>query len=583
VSSNKPKTLSSYLPITAWLPACSAETIRADVLAGIALAALLIPEGMAYAGIAGVPPYAGLFAAAVGLLVYALLGSSRHLAVSPTSGSAAMLAALVGPLAGGDALTYMQMASAAAISVGALLLIGGIFKLGFVSEFIAKPVLKGFVFGLALTIMLRQAPKLFGVEKTKGNFFEQLWGLIQSLNHTHFLTLAVGAAALAVTFGISAIAPRVPSALVVFVGGILAVRVFGLADRGVEVVGRMPGGMPHFVLPKIGADNWAELLSGAVGIVLILYAEALAAARTFAAKYNYDVNPNQELKALGTANIASGLLQGFVVGGGMSGTAANASGGARTQLSTMVTSVLTLLTLGFLMPMFRNLPEAVLAAIVIHAVAHLADVGELKRYARLKTGGIWVAFTALIGVLAFGILNGLVLAVCLTLIALMKKLSAPQEAVLGRLHGTGTFVDIKRNPEAELIPGLLIFRPNAILFFANANRVMNHIRELVKQSPPQLRVIILNLEAASEVDVTSLDLLDQLRSDLHTMGIQLYLARVAEPVKDLFARSGFTERLGADRIFWGVDMAVETYLNSIAQSSEQFANTPTRPSAELSS
>jgi high affinity sulfate transporter 1 len=566
MSLKREASLTAWLPATRWLPSCSAETIRADVVAGVALAALLIPEGMAYAGIAGVAPQAGLFSAAIGLFVYALLGSSRHLAVSATSGSAAMLAALVGPLAGGDAGRYALLASATAISVGILLLIGATFKLGFVSEFIAKPVLKGFVFGLSLTIMLKQLPKLLGVEKGAGDFFHQFWHLILSLKDTHPLTVAVGVAALAITFGLGAIAPRIPSALVVFIGGILIVRLFGLEQRGVEVVGAMQGGMPHFVPPNIGRDNWVELLSGAVGIVLILYAEALAAGRTFAAKNKYEINANQELAALGTANIASGLFQGIVVGGGMSGTAANAAGGARTQLSAMVTSLLTILTLGFLMPLFRDLPEAVLAAIVIHAVAHLADVGELKRFARLRTGSIWVSLTALIGVLAFGILKGLLLAVCLTLIALMKKLSTPQESVLGRLHATGTFVDIKRYPEAELIPGLLIFRPNGMLFFANANRVMNHLRQLVKDSKQQLRAVILNLEAVPEVDVTSLDLLEQLRGELDSAGIRLYLARVTDPVKDLFSLSGFRERLGEGRIFWGVDTAVDSYLKSTARS-----------------
>ena len=490
---------------------------------------------MAYAGIAGVPPQAGLFAAAVGLFVYALLGSSRHLAVSATSGSAAMLAALVGPLANGDASRYMLLASATAICVGILLLLGAVFKLGFVSEFIAKPVLKGFVFGLALTIMLRQLPKLLGIHKGTGDFFDQLWHLLKSLADLHPATLAVGAAALADHLRPRPHRPRVPSALVVFVGGIVASRWLGLEDRGVEVVGAMQGGMPHPVFPLIARPDWAELLSGAVGIVLILYAEALAAARTFAAKYKYDIQPNQELAALGAANIASGLLQGIVVGGGMSGTAANAAGGARTQLSPMLTSLLTLLTLGFLMPLFKDLPEAVLGAIVIHAVAHLADVAELKRFARLRTGSIWVALTALVGVLAFGILKGLVVAIALTLIALMKKLAAPQESILGRLHGTGTFVDIKRFPEAEIVPGLLIVRPNGLLFFANANRVLNHIRQMMKVSVVPLRAVLLNLEAVPEIDITSLDLLDQLRADLEASGVRLYLARVADPVKDLFS------------------------------------------------
>ena len=533
------------------------ETIRADVVAGIALAALLIPEGMAYAGIAGVPPQAGLFAAAVGLFVYALCGSSRHLAVSATSGSAAMLAALVAPLAQGDAAKYSLLASATAIAVGILLLLGAVLKLGFVSEFISKPVLKGFVFGLAMTIMVKQAPKLLGIKKGSGDFWDQMEHLIRSIDQTHLWTLGVGAAALAITFGLGAIAPRIPSALVVFVGGILAAKYMGLEQHGVEVVGTMQGGMPHLVWPMAGRPEWWELLTGGVGIVLIMYAEALAAARTFAAKYRYEISPNQELAALGVSNLCSGVLQGFVVGGGMSGTAANAAGGARTQLSTMTTSVLTILTLGFLTPLFHDLPEAVLGAIVIHAVAHLADVGELKRFARLKTGSIWVSLTALAGVLTFGILKGLVLAVVLTLIALMKKLTTPNESVLGRLASTGTFVDINRYPEAQPVPGVLIVRPNAILFFANANRFFNRLRQLMKEQGEALRAVILNFEAVSELDVTTLDLLEQLRGDLAASGIRLCLARVPDPVKELLGISGFSERLGENNQFWRTELAVE--------------------------
>ncbi len=557
--------LARYVPAIAWLPACSAETIRADVLAGVAVAALLIPQAMAYAGIAGVKPQAGLFTLAIGLLAYALFGSSRHLAVSATSGSAAMLAALVAPLAGGDAVKYALLASATAISVGILLFVGGVFKLGFVSEFISKPVLKGFVFGLALTIMLKQAPTLLGIEKGSGDFFHQLWSLLTRLGHVHPATIFVGATALAITFGLAAVAPRIPSALVVFVAGIVAARMLGLEHRGVEVVGTMQGGMPHFTVPNMGREHWAELLSGAVGIVLILFAEALAAARTFAAKNKYEIDANQELKSLAVANVASGLFQGIVVGGGMSGTAANASAGARTQVSGIAASGLTILTLAFLTPLFRDLPQAVLAAIVINAVVRLADVAELRRFARLRTGSIWVALTALAGVLAFGILKGLILAVCLTLIALMKKISTPQISILGRLHATGTFVDVTRYPDAELVPGVLIVRVNGVLFFANATRVLNYIRQLLKEAAQPVRAVILNLEAVTEIDITSLDLLEQLRSDLEEMNIRLVFARASDPVFDLFSRSGFRDRLGHKRMFRGVDLAVASCTQSAAQ------------------
>ncbi|HMD19150.1 MAG TPA: SulP family inorganic anion transporter [Alloacidobacterium sp.] len=554
------RAISRFLPVADWLPASTPKTIRADVIAGIALAGLLVPEGMAYAGIAGVPPQMGLYASMAGMFVYALFGTSRQLAVTPTSSSAAMLAALVAPIASGDSARYVALASGAAIAAGIIFLAGGLLKLGAVSEFISKPVLKGFVFGLALTIMVKQAHKLTGISSGQGNFFHLVWHVITSLKELSPWTCAVGAIAITVMFLLGIFVPRVPSALVVLVLGVLYVSWFSLKQHDVEVVGTIQAGMPSLTLPRIGQDDQADLFVGAIGIVLVLTAESLAAGRTFAAKNKYEINPNQELCAMGAANIASGLLGGIIVGGGMSGSAANDSGGARTQLSTITSSLFVGLTLAYLLPLIRNLPEAVLGAIVVHAVAHLADVGTLRYYARLRGGSIWGALIALFGVLQMGILKGLIFAVALTLVAVMRRLCAPQDSVLGRLAGSGNFVDVERHPEAEQIPHLLIFRPNGMLFFANANRIRNHVRELTSSGDVPLRAVVINLEASPEIDVTSLEMLEQLRSELEGSGIALYFARVADRVRDLFERSGFIERVGSNRILPGVDSAVNAFL-----------------------
>ena len=554
---NERSALIRVLPLVGWLPGLTTATFRADLVAGVALAGLLVPEGLAYAGIAGMPPEVGLYSAAAGLAVYALFGSSRHLAVTCTSGSAAMLAALVAPLAAGDAGRYATLASATAIVAGLLFLVSSALKLGFVSEFISKPVLKGFVFGLGLTIMVKQAPKLLGIEKGHGDTLGQAWQMIVSLPRSNPWTIAVGACALTIIFLLGVWAPRIPSAPVVFGLGILAVQYFGLHEHGVEIVGRIPTGLPHVGLPVVSRSDLLELFTGAIGIVLIVYAEALAAGRTFAAKYKYDINPNQELAALGLANLASGFMQGIIVGGGMSGTAANAAGGARSQLSALTTALISILTLLFLMPLFQNLPEAVLGAIVIHAVWHLADVKEMRRLASLKTGSIWAALAAIAGVLVLGVLKGLILAMCLTLVALLKKVSAPLDSVLGRLPGTRTFVDLALHPKAESIPRLLIFRPNGVLFFANANRFSSRLRAAIKNAPGPISEVILNLEASPEIDVTVLDMLEQLRSELNEKGIGLAFARISDSVRELLKRSGFLERLGESNVFWGVDSAVD--------------------------
>ncbi len=560
------RAISRFLPVSDWLPDCTPKTIRTDVIAGIALAGLLVPEGMAYAGIAGVPPQMGLYAAMAGMFTYALFGTSRQLAVTPTSSSAAMLAALVAPIAVGDSARYVALASGAAIAAGIIFLVGGLLKLGAVSEFISKPVLKGFVFGLALTIMVKQAHKLTGISAGQGNFFHMAWHVIKSLKELSPWTCAVGAIAIAVMFLLGAVAPRVPSALVVLVLGVLSVSWFGLKQHHVEVVGTIQAGMPSLTLPRIGEDQLADIFVGAIGIVLVLTAESLAAGRTFAAKHKYEINPNQELCAMGAANIASGVFGGIIVGGGMSGTAANDSAGARTQLSTITSSLFVALTLAYLLPLISDLPEAVLGAIVVHAVAHLADIATLRYYAKLHSGSIWGALAALLGVLQLGILKGLIFAVALTLVAVMRKLSAPQDSVLGRLAGSGNFVDVDRHPEAVQIPHLLIFRPNGMLFFANANRIRNRLRELTKQADGPLHAVLINLEASPEIDVTGLEMLEQLRGELQEWGIALYFARVADRVRDLFDRSAFTEHVGLNRIFPGVDSAVDAYLRDGASS-----------------
>jgi len=554
------KAMSRFFPIAGWLPKYPLQFASTDLIAGIAVAGLLIPEGMAYAGIAGVPPQMGLYAAMLGMFVYALFGTSRQLAVTSTSSSAAMLAALVTPIALGDSDTYALLACAATLMAGLIFLAAGLLRLGAVSEFISKPVLKGFVFGLGLTIMVKQAHKLLGVPAGHGNFFHQAWNVLSTFNQVHLWTFAVGAAAIAIMLLLGAVAPKIPSALVVLVLGILSVSWFGLEQRGVEVVGTIQAGMPSLRLPRVGEDNLADLFVGAIGIVLVLMAEALTAGRTFAAKHNYEVDSNQELFAMGAANIASGLFGGIIVGGGMSGTAANDASGARTQLSTITASVSVGLTLAFLLPLIRNLPEAVLGAIVVHAVAHLVDVRTLRYYAKLGTGSLWIALAALVGVLQMGILKGLIFAIGLTLIALMHKLSSPQDSVLGRLPGTENFVDVHRHPEAEEIPGLLIFRPNGILFFANANRIHNRVLMLVKQAQCPVRQILINLEASPETDVTSLEMLTHLNNELREAGIELHFARVTDPVRDLFDRSGFLETVGKSRFFTGVDSGVAHFI-----------------------
>jgi sulfate permease, SulP family len=547
-----------FIPITNWLPRYSRTYLRVDVIAGIALAGLLVPEAMGYAEIAGLPPQAGLYATAFGLLAYAIFGTSRQLAVSPTSASSAILAATLAPLVVGNHGKYVILASAVAIVLGLLFLVAGFLKLGFISDFISKPVLKGFVFGIALNIIIKQLPKVLGIEHGSGHAYQQFWHTLTHLAHSNLWTIAVGASALVVLFAVDRFLPRVPGALVVLVAGIAASRILQLAQHGVDIVGAIPAGLPRPGLPILTWNDWLEAAPAAVGLVLVLFAESMGAARNFAGKNGYDIDANQELKALGFANVASGIFRGMQVGGGTSGTAANDSNGATTEVSSIAASATVIVVLLFLTGWFYHLPEAILAAIVIHAVWHLLDYKTLLRFRRISRIEYREGMAAIIGVLAFDILDGLALAVILSLIALMRFLSMPQVVVLGRLRDTGEYVDIGRHPDAEQFPGILMLRVDRIWFFANADGIREHAKQLIREAPQPLKAIIVNLAPVPLVDVTAVDALSQLHASSVKHGRRLVLAAVRDPVRDTFARAGLLSVLGEENIFRNMQNAVES-------------------------
>jgi len=546
------------IPITDWLPRYSRTYLPGDVIAGIALAGLLIPEAMGYAEIAGLPPQAGLYATSFGLLAYAIFGTSRQLAVSPTSASSAILAATLAPLVIGNQQKYVVLASGVAIVLGLLFLVAGFLKLGFISDFISQPVLKGFVFGIALNIIIKQLPKLLGIEQGSGQAYKQLWHTLTHFMQSHPWTIAVGAAALVVLFLVDRFIPRVPGALVVLVGGIAASRILQLHQHGVEIVGLIPPGLPRPGLPILTWNDWLQAAPAAVGLVLVLFAESIGAARTFAGKHGYEIDENQELRALGFANVLSGVFRGMQVGGGTSGSAANDSNGAKTEISSIAASATVIVVLLFLTGWFYHLPEAILAAIVIHAVWHLLDYKTLLRFRRISRIEFRESVFAVVGVLAFDILDGLLLAVLLSLIALMRFLSMPQVVVLGRLRDTGEYVDIARHGEAEQFPGILMLRVDRIWFFANANGIREHAKQLIHQAPQQLKAIIVNLSPVPLVDVTAVDALWQLHASCVKHGGRLVLAAVRDPVRDTFARAGLLSVIGEENIFRNMQNAVDS-------------------------
>src|SRR5829696_169180 len=448
------------LPLFSSLGGYDRAWLRGDLVAALTTWALVVPQAIAYGQIAGLPPQAGLFAAFAGLLGYGLFGTCRQLIVSPTSSTAAISAAIVAPVALADPERYAVASAALALLVGVVLIGLGLLRMGFVSRFIAAGVQVGFMFGLGLTIIVGQLPKLLGVPSGDGDFFGQAAGLLGRLGDTNPWTAAIGLGSLAALLGLKRVAPAVPAALAVVVAGIALVALGDLTSRGVEVIGSVEGAFPVPAIPWLGWHDLLGLLPGAAAVAIIGYAESATVAESMANEHGYDVDPDHELRAVGIANILSGLFQGFITGGGASQSAANDRAGANTQLVSLLVSGLTVLTAVALLPLFRDLPQAVLGAIVIAAVAGFLNLAALRRIARLRRASFVLAMLALAGVLILGVLGGLLLAVVISVVLLLDRQSRPGSTV-------------------RTEPGLLVFRLDAAPLFRNPKLLNDRVGELL--------------------------------------------------------------------------------------------------------
>lgn len=533
------------VPVFTSLRGYRGRWLRADVLAGLTVWAILVPEALAYASIAGVPPVTGLYAAIPALLLYAAWGSSRHLVVGPMSATAALSAAIVAPSAGSDPGRYIALSAGLAIAAGALGVLAGIVRLGFVSAFISEPVLKGFIVGLAATILVGQLPKLFGVDKSEGNFFEKLWAILRSLGEIHWLTFAIGAASLVLVLAVKRWIPLVPGSLLAVLGGVAVVAVFGLDEHGVGIVGHIDAGLPRIGMPDIGFGDYVDLLGPAAGVLIIGFAEGLGAAKTYAAGAGYDIDADRELVGLGAANLGAGVCSGMVVNGSLSKTAVNGGAGARTQLSGLVVAALTVVTLLFLTGLFEKLPDATLAAVVIAAVIELVDIASLRRlyrvwterlgriYGRAARADFAAALAALFGVLAFDTLPGLVIGVVVSVLLLLYRASRPHVARLTRREGL--WVDTSRHPGLPLRQDVLVVRVEGGLFFADADYVKNAVEDMAGDD---VRVVVLDAETSPFVDVTAAQMLSELAAGLQRRGVELRIARDIGQVRDVLSKTG---------------------------------------------
>jgi SulP family sulfate permease len=520
--------------------------LRGDLIAGLTVWAVLVPEALAYASIAGVSPVVGLYAAPAALLFYAVFGSSRQLIVGPMSATAALSAATVGDLVTHGAGDFAAMTATLAIAAGLAALIAGILRLGFLASYISEPVIKGFIVGLALTIIIGQVPDLLGIPKVSGEFFEKCWGVISHLGDVQGTTALVGIGSLTLILALKRFVPAVPGSLVAVGIGILLVELFSLNDDGVAIVGQIKAGLPSIGLPDVSASRFGDLVAGGVAVMFVGFAEGLGAAKTYAAKKHQDIDTNRELLGLGTANLGAGLCSGMVVNGSLSKTAVNGGAGANSQLSGLLVAVLTILTLLFLTGLFEHLPLATLAAVVIAAVIELVDVPSLRRLfdlpsqrARASFGvaarpDFIAAMVALFGVLIFDTLPGLFLGIFVSLMLLLYRSSRPNVATLGQLPD-GRFADLQREPEAKELDGIVVLRAESGLYFANADAVRDAVRRRARQDG--VRAVILDAESVPYLDVTAATALQQLDEELTAAGQRFLIARDVGQVRDVLRRA----------------------------------------------
>jgi sulfate permease, SulP family len=520
------------------------DWLRGDLLAGLTVWAVLVPEALAYASIAGVSPVVGLYAAPGALILYAALGSSRQLIAGPMSATAALSAATVAALVPVGSDRFTAMTTALAITTGLAALLAGLLRLGFVASFISEPVIKGFIVGLALTIIIGQVPKLFGIEKGSGDFFQQLWHVVVHLGDTQGTTLLIGALSLAVILALRRMAPVIPGSLVAVLLGIVAVKLLNLDHHGVSIVGPIKSGLPSFGTPDVHLHDFGTLVAGGIGVMLVGFAEGLGAAKTYAAREHYEIDANRELLGLGGANVAAGLSSGMVVNGSLSKTAVNGSAGARTQLSGLIVAALTILTLLALTGLFEDLPESTLAAIVIAAVIELVDYRALIDLYRAHSERLGhefgfvarpdfiAAIAALLGVTVFDTLPGLFIGIGISLLLLIYRASRPYIATLGREPGPGgRYDDIDRHPDSKPLAHIAVLRIESSLYFANADAVRTRI--LLAAEAEGIKTVVIDAETIPFVDVTAARMLATLADILHRRGVDLLLARSIGQVRDV--------------------------------------------------
>jgi sulfate permease, SulP family len=547
-------------PILDWCFGYQKDWLRWDLIAGLITAAVVIPKAMAYATIAGLPVQVGLYTVLVPMAIYAVVGTSRPLSMSTTTTLAILAAAQLGHVApAGDPASLMSASATLTLLVGAILLLASLLRLGFIANFISEPVLIGFKAGIALVIVLDQVPKLLGVHFPKGTFVHNLLATLQAIPHASLPTLAVGIVMIVLLVGIARFFPRAPAPLIVVAIGIASVHLFGLQAHGVETVGQIPQGLPSFTFPDFSLV--AQLWPGAVGIALMSFTETIAAGRAFATSDEPTLRPNQELAATGLANAAGAVLGAMPAGGGTTQTAVNRLAGARTQLAELVTAAAALLTMLLLAPLIGLMPQATLAAVVIVYSIGLIQPADFRRILEIRRMEFLWALTALAGVVLLGTLEGILVAIVVSLVALAHQTADPPVRVLGRKPGTDVFRPrSEEHPEDETFPGLLIIQIEGGVFFANAGRIGEKMEALADEVKPKPKVVALDLSGVPDLEYTALKMLIEAEKRERERGVSVWLVGLNPDVLSVIQRSGLGKVLGRERMHFNLELAVAKYL-----------------------
>jgi len=541
---NTKRILENYFPISNWLPSYKKSFVRWDLVAGVTLASFVLPESMAYATLAGVPTYFGIYCCLAGGLLFALFTTSMQVAVGPTSSISLMVGSTVAVLSGGDPGRWAEIAGLTALAVAAICFLAYIFKLSSVVNFISDSILLGFKAGAALSIMATQLPKIFGVEGGGSNFFTRIWTLIKNLPETNWTVLIFGVVAMIVLITGEHLFKGKPVSLVVVIAAILVMSFTHLASAGVHITGVIPEGLPSLSRPSLRFRDVDGVLALAFACFLMGYIETISAARTFAMKNNYTVNPRQELLSMGAANFAAAFSSAYVVAGGLSQSTVNDKSGAKTPMSLIICSVTLGVILMYFTGLLKNLPEVILAVIVIHAVSGLIKIKELKRIRQLNRMEFIVALIAIAGVLVFGILKGVMISVIMSLILLIRRTSSPEVALLGRIGDSHNFSDRVRHPDNILLPGIVIVRIESSILYFNAEDIFEKINTYITSSSTPVKLIILDLSAAPYVDVAGSKMLLNLTTDYHKQGVSIRIVQALSGVRDILRKQGVEEMTG---------------------------------------